>query len=62
MKCNYCGTEMNDLFLSYIHETPFGSVIDEVKIEANSKPGAPKYWFYICPKCGNVQAKKVEDN
>lgn len=62
MKCNLCRTEMDDLVLSYFHETPFGSAIDEVKITANGEPGAPKYWFYICPHCGNVQAKKVEDN
>ena len=62
MKCNICGAVMDDLVLSYFHETTFGSAVDEVKITANGEPGAPKYWFYICPRCGNVQAKKVEDN
>ena len=53
---------MYDLVLLYIHETIFGSAIDEVKIAVNGEPGAPKYYLYICPNCGNVQAKKGEDN
>lgn len=61
MNCNNCGTEMDDLVLSYIHETPFGSAIDEVKISANGEPYTPRYYLYICPECGNVQAKKVDD-
>jgi hypothetical protein len=67
MNCNNCGTEMYDLVLSYYRPDPiFPNVVpdiqDEVKISANGEPGAPKYYLYICPNCGNVQAKKGEDN
>lgn len=58
--CNNCGTEMEDLVLSYTVNTPVTAYDDEVKIAVNGEPGAPHYYFYICPKCGNVQAYRVE--
>ena len=62
MNCNNCGTEMHDLVLSYYHEGIFGRLLAEVNISVNGEPYAPKYYLYICPNCGNVQAKKVEDD
>ena len=53
MHCNNCGTEMCDLVIAdnwYV----------ECRITVNGEPYAPLYYLYICPKCGNVQASRVE--
>lgn len=51
--CNHCGSAMESLVLTA------GS--EEIYTTKAYEPYMPEYWFYICPKCGNVQAHKIEE-
>lgn len=46
--CNHCGSEMKDLVVSDEEGR-------EVVAHYAYEPSPTAYWFYACPKCGNVQ-------